>query len=313
MFELAVGALGWGISLLLPHLDQISALVSAYSRDANGWYSLSAVSYVARVGIAVALLTPITLLMGGTLTLVIRHLVRGDIDVHRRRIAILYAVNTAGAAAGCFLTDFTLVPAWGLRNTQLVAVTFNLLAGAGALALAARSAAVVHVTAERVVASSAKNRGKRKPARAVDEGTTESSRVVLFTSLALALSGFAALGMEIVWFRHFSIMLGAFRAVFSLLLTVILVGIGAGAMAAAVVQRRTRRAAEWLLAIQALFIVVTLGGMATADSSAIDRTVSSALGAFRNVTAIEEPGAPGTLTELWFDLRPMILEVALPA
>ena len=44
----------------------------------------------------------------------------------------------------------------------------------------------------------------------------------------MALSGFAAMGMEIVWFRHFSLLLGEFRAVFSLLLTVILIGIGAG-------------------------------------------------------------------------------------
>ena len=35
------------------------------------------------------------------------------------------------------------------------------------------------------------------------------------------------MGMEILWFRHLSILLGGFRAVFSLLLTVILVGIGA--------------------------------------------------------------------------------------
>ena len=37
------------------------------------------------------------------------------------------------------------------------------------------------------------------------------------------------MGMEIVWFRHFSILLGGFRAVFALLLAVILIGIGAGA------------------------------------------------------------------------------------
>src|SRR5215510_407779 len=117
MFELAVGALGWGISLLLPHLDQISALVSAYSRDANGWYSLSAVSYVARAGIAVVLLTPITLLMGGTLTLLIRHLVGSELESGGWRIACLYAVNTAGAALGCFLTDSLLVPVAGLQRT----------------------------------------------------------------------------------------------------------------------------------------------------------------------------------------------------
>ena len=42
------------------------------------------------------------------------------------------------------------------------------------------------------------------------------------------MSGFAAMGMEIVWFRHFTILLGGFRAVFSLLLAIILIGIGAG-------------------------------------------------------------------------------------
>ena len=34
------------------------------------------------------------------------------------------------------------------------------------------------------------------------------------------------MGMEILWFRHFTLLLGEFRAVFSLLLTVILIGIG---------------------------------------------------------------------------------------
>src|SRR5204862_4592324 len=98
------------------------------------------------------------------------------------------------------------------------------------------------------------------------------------TALALALSGFAALGMEILWFRHFSIMLGAFRAVFSLLLTVILVGIGAGALIAAALQRRVKSPGALLIAMQSLFVVFTLVGMWRADSSVIDRTVSNAVG-----------------------------------
>src|SRR5258706_15397305 len=124
-------------------------------------------------------------------------------------------------------------------------------------------------------------------------------------ALALALSGFAALGMEILWFRHFSIMLGAFRAVFSLLLTVILVGIGAGALAAGVVQRRTRHPAQWLMGIQALFIAFTLIGMAAADSSVIDRTVSNAMAALGDGTFIERDRIVRPLDELWFNLRPI--------
>ena len=79
----AIAALGLGISALLPHLEQVSALVSSYSRDAQGWYVLSPASYLARGAIAVVLLTPITILMGGTLTLLIRHLVRSDVEIGR--------------------------------------------------------------------------------------------------------------------------------------------------------------------------------------------------------------------------------------
>ena len=50
----------------------------------------------------------------------------------------------------------------------------------------------------------------------------------MLTSVALAMTGLASLGMEILWFRHFNILLGGFRAVFSLLLALILVGIGTG-------------------------------------------------------------------------------------
>ena len=49
---------------------------------------------------------------------------------------MLYGINTAGAAAGAILTDFTLVPAWGLWGTQLMAVTLNVVAGIGAITLA---------------------------------------------------------------------------------------------------------------------------------------------------------------------------------
>ena len=137
-FELTIAAMGAAIALILPHLDRLSILVTSYQRDANGWYVITSASYAARVAIALGLLTPITLLMGGTLTLLIRYLVRADVEAQTRRIALLYAVNTAGAAAGCFLTDFTFVPAWGLLDTQFIAVALNVIAGIGAITLSSR-------------------------------------------------------------------------------------------------------------------------------------------------------------------------------
>src|SRR6266545_3134671 len=129
-FELAIGVLAMGVSALLPHLGDTSAFVSSYTRGPEGWYALSIASHLARAALAVGLLTPITLLMGGTLTLLIRHLVRRDLRVGGWQIALLYGANAAGAAAGCLLTDFALVPVFGLRGAQLTAVFFNVATGA---------------------------------------------------------------------------------------------------------------------------------------------------------------------------------------
>jgi spermidine synthase len=323
-FELTIAAIGAAIALVLPHLDRLSVLVTSYQQDANGWYVITAGSYVARTAIALVLLTPITLLMGGTLTLLIRYLVRAEVEAQARRIALLYAVNTAGAAAGCFLTDFALVPSLGLLATQLIAVALNAIAGAGAIALAARSNSQLPTPNSQAPKKRAKRISDSGP-RIPDSGSRIPARsAVAPVAVALALSGFAGLGMEILWFRHFSIMLGAFRAVFSLLLTVILVGIGIGSLAAGALQRpaapkpsakagRVRNPGVALIATQSLFVVFTLAGMWSADSSVIDRTVSDALRAFSVAAGADQLVAPGTFSEVWFNLRPMLLEVAMPA
>src|SRR6185503_16190890 len=64
--ELIVAALGLAVTLLLPGIGTLAASVSSYQQDASGWYEVSAMSYVARSAIAIVLLIPITVLMGGT-------------------------------------------------------------------------------------------------------------------------------------------------------------------------------------------------------------------------------------------------------
>jgi spermidine synthase len=308
--EIVIAAMGFGIAVALPHLGTVSALVSSYVRDGSGWYVLSTGSYFARAAIAVALLTPITLLMGGTLTLLIRHLVRNDLAIGGWRIAELYGVNTLGAATGAVLTDFVLVPAWGLWSTQLVAVGLNVLAGTGAWFLARRLPVPVRLKPDTTTAKGKLARVPRAVRSAVrsvrlqpdpeqpDRGAINGgTRAVALTSLALMLSGLAALGMEILWFRHFTILLGGFRAVFSLLLTLILLGIGLGSLVGGAVHRRTGRPAEWLMLAQGLFVASTLYGFAAADVEPINTVVAGT----------------GALAELWFNARPMLAEVALPA
>ncbi|PYR74618.1 MAG: hypothetical protein DMF87_22235 [Acidobacteria bacterium] len=280
--EFAIGVLGLGISTLLPDLGELSAAVSSYTRGTDGWYVLSFGSYAARTLIALVLLTPITLLMGGTLTVLIRHLLRGA-DLSTRRIAWLYGVNTLGAALGCFLTDSSLVPSFGLRATQLIAVALNLATASGALA----------------VKSQIPNPKPQIPKnlRVPDPG----SRIpVTAAAAALVLTGAAGMGMEILWFRDFSILLGEFRAVFALLLAMILLGMGAGSLLGAYVQKRIDRPAQILITAQVLFIVSTLAGLASVNA----RTISDAAGAYTTPTAFDD---------FWFNARPILLVVSLPA
>jgi spermidine synthase len=114
--ELGIAGLGL-LVMLLPRLGDVSAAISSYTRDTNGWYVLSLGSYLTRYTIGVVLLAPITMLMGTTLTLLIRHQVQQDLSVAGWRIAALYAVNTAGAALGAFLTDYLFIPWVGLTAT----------------------------------------------------------------------------------------------------------------------------------------------------------------------------------------------------
>ena len=55
---------------------------------------------------------------------------RADVDTASGpEVGVLYAVNTFGAAAGAYLTDFSLVPAFGLRETLFVAIGLNVITG----------------------------------------------------------------------------------------------------------------------------------------------------------------------------------------
>ena len=320
--ELVIGLLGLGISLLLPHLSSVSALVSSYSRDAGGWYLLSTTSYLAHVGIAFVLLVPITLLMGGTLTLLVRHLVGHDPRSDNWKIAVLYGVNTAGAAVGCLLTDFALVPLVGLRNTQIVAVFFNVAAGLGALLMARapvgaiepRRAPVARVPKTQSLIPNPQSRVSNPQSPESRIPNPESPTPSALTGVALGVIGFAAMGMEIVWFRHLTILLGGFRAVFSLLLTVILIGIGAGSLVSSFIERRSDRPAQWLMGVQGVFVAMTLAGLAAVDVSRIDRAMDLVPASASGLPAqAAQAGFAWILVELWFNVRPMVVEVAVPA
>jgi predicted membrane-bound spermidine synthase len=295
-FELAIAALGLGLAFLLPHLEAISAATSSYVVGEHGWNELSVGSHAARYLLCTVLLLPITTLMGGTLTILIRYLLARDLAGVSWQVGLLFGINTAGAALGCLLVDFALVPDLGLLATQGVAASLNVTAAVGSLWLAARPA----------------RRAPSGATSAPDAGAPETDRagagrLVLFTSLAIFASGFAGMGMEILWIRFLGSMLGGLRSVLSLVLGVMLSGMWLGSFCAGWVNERVRQPGRVYASAQAAFVVVALVSLLAFDPSLRDtRPLLRSVG----------PGA-GEATrffyELWFQLRAILLVVGPPA
>jgi spermidine synthase len=294
--ELTIAAFGLGLAFLLPRLGSLSAATTSYVTDANGWHVLSSGSYAVRYVVAAVLVAPATSLMGGTLTLLARVVVRTRIASAGRRIGHLYAANTAGAALGALLTDLLLVPSLGIFRTQLVAVAINASAGICALVLARVSSSEDEPSPE-----------PDAPRSAPSEALPRSALAA--TAMALALAGFAAMGFEILWFRFLSSALGERRAVFSLLLAVILTGVGAGSALGAWMHERWGRPALLLLAAECLLAVTALFLLGFVNPRAVSHEGFRALKAAYDAAPLWRRG----VIEAWASLRPIVIFVGLPS
>jgi spermidine synthase len=161
-----------------------------------------------------AALLPPTLLMGMSLPLLVRAMLR-DVGTAGRTIGTLYGVNMLGAALGAFAAPWLIIPRAGISGATLVAAAGNLLAGAGALLLARAPEASSPVSA---------------PAIPVD-----SKRAAHPFGLWLALyalSGFVALSLEILWFRLVDVAVKSTAFTFGTVLSIYLLGSAAGCLLA---------------------------------------------------------------------------------
>lgn len=268
--ELGIALFGIALAALLPRLGGLSVAISSYTTEPNGWHVLSAGSHALRYLVAALLIAPASFLMGTTLTLLVRAIVARDVERAGLRIGLLYGANTAGAALGAYACDAWLVPRIGIAESQSVAAAANVVVAAGAILLARGPAAGTTNVGDDASLEPG------SPGAPTDEA--RAKRVVLAACLSLALSGFAALGMEIVWFRFLAATLGAYRAVFSLVLCAVLVGICVGSALGGWVERRFRKPLELFAGSQALFAISALLLMAGFTPSTPTRSIVIVVG-----------------------------------
>jgi spermidine synthase len=203
LLEITVGCL----ALLMPLAFGAIATVfrSAYLSLPPGEVGLI------RFALAFCVLTPVTLIMGMTMPILTRQLVRTDPDVGER-IARLYGLNTLGAVLGTVASGFVLLELLGLLGTTYVAVVLNLCAGVGAL-LISRTLPI---------------RREPPPPRAESRPRLDGRQGML---LAVTFaSGFVSLALEVLWTRVLLQATGSSIYIFVAVLAVYLIGIAGGSL-----------------------------------------------------------------------------------
>lgn len=235
LLELGIAAFGILIPVALPVVHQAYVAVVGYGYG----------GILLRAFVCALILTPPTMLMGATLPVIARWL------AGRREGAsetgLLYTANLAGGAVGTVLAGFYLLRVYDTITAGAVAVGINAVVAIAAWAMASRSE--VRLT----------------PDATSHEDTTDHVHASTAASLApiyavAALSGFTALGAEVVWTRQLSLLFGASVYTFSLILAVFLSGLGAGSLAGASLARRATAPAVMLGRIQILLAVAIGAG-----------------------------------------------------
>ena len=192
--------------------------------------------------------------MGATLPLLIRYAVRTDREVGPR-VALLYAINTAGAVGGTVVAGFLLLPALGLNRTVWVGVAINALVFviAAALARDRRDSA----PAEAAVAAAGPPGFVAACIRPLFRGSAslkERLSSVFHAQPAwmlplMLISGANAFLYEVLWTRMLTHVMGGSIYAFATMLAAFLTGIAlGGGLAGKIAERRERAAVAFAFA-----------------------------------------------------------------
>lgn len=208
LIELLLAVCGIGVLFLVP--------LTAH------WYERFAAPGVSglifRGVVAAVCLLPPTILMGATLPAISRYVKATPAGVSW--MGFFYGGNIAGAVIGCLVAGFYLLRVYDMATATYVAASMN-VGVAGAAWWLSRHA----------------RHQPETETPAPGEAAPPSSRLVY---AVIALSGFTALGAEVVWTRLLSLTLGGTVYTFSLILAVFLVGLGLGSTGGAFLARSVR-------------------------------------------------------------------------
>lgn len=234
---------------------------------------------IARVVLAIAAVGPPTLLMGASLPVVVTAMSCSG-DTLGRRMASAYAANSFGGVVGTVLAGFFLIEMFGLQGTALTASCLAVAVSALAFVIArGRSLAAISGSAapnKRRAGQSTETGGTdagrrqrhaaREAPHSCDTGMATRRAAVVCILLAAAVTGFCALGFEVIWSRVLSVLTLNTTYAFTLMLAVMLCGLSVGSWMIHSRLDRLRDLAAWFVTIQILLSAYALSSVLWAPS-----------------------------------------------
>lgn len=225
VLELGIGLYALALPWLFGAVDGLYGVLYEWTSAAG------AALFALRFGLLFVLFLPPTVLMGGTLPLLLDGLVGEDRRVGSST-SFLYGINVLGAVAGVLATGYLAIPRLGVDASSRLGGICNLAIGAMALVAFRRLQPVNPVASP------------YRPDR--------------FYSVAAFASGLLALAYQIGWARHFSLF--RFNSVhqMAMLLAVFLLALACGSLLLAPLLRAGLRPLRLMGTVQALIPALTL-------------------------------------------------------
>lgn len=215
IFECLIGILAFIIPFEIHWLYRVSSILYPTLQNYPVFH------YLIRFAFTFLVIGPPCILMGGTLPLLIKQFTPRSTSL-KATTGWFYAINTIGAAFGCYLTGFHLLPSIGLYWSNTLAVFLNLAVGVVTIVITRHFK--TNVSPQHNLSSEPEN---FEPI-IVNTSIMPCSARNLYTTVAI--TGFASLILQMIWVRQLSLILGGSTYAFTAVLFVFLIGISVGSL-----------------------------------------------------------------------------------
>lgn len=165
-----------------------------------------------RIIISFALLIIPTMIMGGTLPVLVRAVTSENSKIIVNT-SLLYAVNTLGAMTGAFFVGFLLIRYLGVTRSNHLTASINIIMGITALIVSGRFNSTPDTVSPGLQQKDAILHGKG-----------------LKFIVTLGITGFAGLTLEMVWMRMMLLVLNNTIYLYTIIITSYLFGLGLGGL-----------------------------------------------------------------------------------